>query len=93
MSLFPVAKAESFFGTLLPLFQSQFEEFDSINIHSIWVFGCSQGGERLEGLCGPSTVLDDLFCMVPLVLEMSGLGIPLVDFVGDSVERYDFLYE
>ena len=31
--------------------------------------------------------------MILLVLEMNGFGVPIVDFVGDSVKGHDSLHE
>ena len=47
----------------------------------------------MEGLGGPSTLLGNLFCLVALVLEVSGLGGPLSNLGRDGIERYDLLHE
>ena len=47
----------------------------------------------MEGLSSPSTSLGYLFCLVPIVLEMSGLDIPFINFVRDSVKGHDPFHE
>ena len=94
MSLLSAMKAEPFLGAFPPFFWGQFGQSDHVNIHGVRVFGGSQeGGERLEDLNGPSTLLSDLFDVVPLVLEMGSLGIPVIDFIWDGVKRRDPLHE
>ena len=47
----------------------------------------------MEGLSGPSALLGNLIGAVPLVLEVSGFGIPLIDLIRDDVKRHDPLHE
>ena len=47
----------------------------------------------MKGLGGPSTALRNLISLVSLVLEMSGLVVPLIDLIRDGVEGHDPLYE
>ena len=54
--------------------------FEPLYIHSICVFCLWRGGKGLEGLGGPYTKLSNLVSPIPLVLEVSGLGVPLVNF-------------
>ena len=95
MSFLAASKAKSLFETLFSFFWSKFLDFYYINIHSIGVFGHhSRGrGEGLEGLGGPSTSLNDLFCTIPLVLKVDGLEVPVIDLVWYRVKRYDPLHE
>ena len=73
MSIFVAVEVESLFGTLLLFFRGKFlQEFDCINIYGVGVLGGSGGGEGLKGLSRPSTLLGDLFGMIPLVLEVGG---------------------
>ena len=37
--------------------------------------------------------MSDLLCMVPLVLEVGGFQVPVVDFVWDSIKGHDLLHE
>ena len=95
MSTFAAAKAESLFGALLPFFQSEsLGKFDCVGVHGIGVLDDSGGrGKRLEGLSRPSTSLSDLFGTIPLILEVSHLGVPVIDLVRDSVMGHDPLHE
>ena len=73
MSLSVAVETESLFEAVFLFFWSKLLEFNYINVHGVWVFGHSRrGGERLEGLSGPSTSLSDLLSLVPLVLEVDG---------------------
>ena len=47
----------------------------------------------MEGLSCPSAALGNLVCSVPLVLEVSGLDVPFIDFARDSVQRHDPLHK
>ena len=47
----------------------------------------------MEGLSGPSALLSNLVHTVPLVLEISGLGLSLIDFIRDSVKGHDPLHK
>ena len=87
MPTLAAVEAESMLDTLFLFFWDQFHwKFDHINIYSIEVLDHSRrGGKRLESLSGPSTVLGNLFCSIPLVLEVDSLGIPVIDLIRDSV--------
>ena len=87
MSTFVAVETESFLGTLFMFFWSEFlGEFNHVNIYGIGVFGGSRRrGKRLQGLSGPSTSLSDLFGTVPLVLEVSSLQVPVINFVWDCI--------
>ena len=78
-------KAKSLLEVLLLLFQGQLLWEDGwVYVYGIGVFGGFWGGEGLESLGWPSTLLDDLFSPIPLVLEISGFYVPVVDFVWDG---------
>ena len=92
--LFPVVEAESFFDTFLFLLRGQLQKFHCIYIHSIAVFGCpGGGGERLESLHRSSALLGNLFSMIPLVLEVGGLGVLVINFIWDGVKGYVLLHQ
>ena len=96
MSTFSAAKAESLLGALLSFLGGEFlGEFDCVNVHGVGVFSGSRGrrGKRLESLSRPSTSLSDLLSTIPLVLEVSRLSVPFIDFVGNSVKGHDLLHE
>ena len=96
MSTFSAAKAKSLLGTLLSFLGGEFlGEFDRVNIHGVWVSSGSGGrqGEGLESLGRPSTSLSDLLSTIPLVLEVSCLGVPFVDLIWNGIERHDPLHE
>ena len=95
MPTLAAVEAESLLDTLFLFFWDQFLwKFDHINIYSIEVLDHSRGGgKRLESLSGPSTVLGNLFCSIPLVLEVDSLGIPVIDLIRDSVNGHDLLHE
>ena len=44
-------------------------------------------------MSSPSALLDDVFSAIPLVLEVCGFSVSVVDFIQDYVERHDLLYE
>ena len=83
MSAFMTVEAESLLDTLLSFLRGEFLwEFNHIDVHSIRVFSGSMGcRERLESLGRPSTLLGNLFCMIPLVLEVDGFHVPVINFV------------
>ena len=96
MSTFSASKAKSLLGALLSFFGGEFlGEFDRVNVHGVGVLSGSRGGrgKGLESLGRPSTSLSDLFGTIPLVLEVGRLGVPFVDFVGNSIEGHDPLHE
>ena len=95
MSTPAAMEAESFLSALLMFFQSEFlGEFDHVDVHGVGVFGhFGGGGEGLESLGGPSTSLSNLLCVVPLVLEVGGFQIPVVNFVWDCVKGHDLLHK
>ena len=94
MSAFVTVETESFLGTSLSFFWGHlWGKLDCVNVHGIWVFHSRRRREGLEGLGSSSTLLSDLFCMVLLVLEVSGLGIPIINFIGDSVKGHDLFHE
>ena len=71
MSIFVAFETESLFGTHFSFFWGEFLEFDHIYIHDIGVLGHHSGRrEGLESLGRLSALLGNLFCVVPLVLEM-----------------------
>ena len=47
----------------------------------------------MEGLSGPPTLLNDLLSMIPLILKVSHLRVPFIDFIRDSIEGHDLLHE
>ena len=47
----------------------------------------------MKGLGGPSILLDDLFSMVPLVLEVDGFQVSVIDFIWDCIKGHDLLHE
>ena len=47
----------------------------------------------MESLGGPSTLLGNLLSTLSLVLEISGFGMLLINFVQDSVVGHDLLYK
>ena len=47
----------------------------------------------MEGLDDSFTLLGNLFYTVPVVLEVGGFGIPVIDFIQDGIKRHDPLYE
>ena len=49
--------------------------------------------EGLEGLNSPYATLRNLGYSIPLVLKVSGLGIPLINFSGDRVKGHDLFHE
>ena len=49
--------------------------------------------EGLEGLNSPYATLSNLGYPIPLVLKVSGLGIPLINFSGDRVKGHDLFHE
>ena len=58
------------------------------------VFSHSRGkGKGLESLGRPSASLSDLFCVVPLILEVDCFRVPIIDFVRYSVKGHDPLHE
>ena len=95
MSTFSVTEAKSSLGTLLAFFWGElFGEFDHVNVHGIGVLGGSGGqGKRLEGLSRPPTSLDNLFYTIPLVLEVGGFQVPVINFIWDCVEGHDLLHK
>ena len=89
MSAFATAKAKSLLGALLSfLWGELFGKLDRINVHGVGVLGGSRGGQgkRLESLSRPPTLLSDLLSVIPLVLEVSRLSVPFVNFVGNGIE-------
>ena len=95
MSTFVAMEAKSLFGALFVFFWGKFLwKFDHINIHGIGVLGGSRGqGKRLESLSGPSALLSDLLSTIPLVLEVGGFRVSVVDFIWDCIEGHDPLHE
>ena len=95
MPILAAVEAKSFLGTLLSFFWGQpFWEIDHIDVHSVEVFSHSGGrGESLESLGSPSTLLGNLLCTIPLVLEVSHLDVPFIDFFRDSVKGHDSFHE
>ena len=47
----------------------------------------------MESLDRPSTSLGDLLGAISLILEVGCLGVPVIDFIRDCIERYDLLHE
>ena len=47
----------------------------------------------MESLSRPSTLLENLLSTIPLVLEVGGLGVPVINFVQDHIEKHDLLCE
>ena len=47
----------------------------------------------MESLGRPSVSLSDLLSAIPLVLEVSRLRVPFLDFIRDGVEGHDLLHE
>ena len=47
----------------------------------------------MESLGRPPTSLSNLLSMVPLVLEVGGLGVPVVNFIWDGIKGHDLLHE
>ena len=47
----------------------------------------------MESLRQPSTLLGNLFGVVSLVLEVSGLGVLVIDFIWDGVEGHSSFHE
>ena len=47
----------------------------------------------MEGLSGPSALLSDLFYIVPLVLEVDGFQVSVIDFIWDCIKGHDPLHE
>ena len=47
----------------------------------------------MESLGWPSTLLDNLFCAISLVLEMGHLSIPVVNLIWDGVMGHDLLHK
>ena len=47
----------------------------------------------MEGLGSPPTLLGNLFHTIPLVLEVDGFSIPVVNFIWNGVEGHDSLHE
>ena len=94
-STFVALEAESLLDVLFSLFRGEFlREFDYVNIYGIEVFGSSGGqGDGLEGLSRPSTSLSNLLNTIPLILEVSHLRVPVVNFIWDCVEGHDPLHE
>ena len=72
VSTLAALEAKSLLDALLSFFWSEFLwEFDCINIHGIGISSCSRGRrERLESLSRPSTLLNNLLCMILLILEV-----------------------
>ena len=93
MSAFSASEAKSSLSTAFLFFGGQLGDFDCINIHSIVVFYFQGGGKGLEGLGGPFTLLSDLVSLIPLVLELSSFGVPLINFCRDSVKGYDSFHQ
>ena len=94
MSDFAAVETKSFLCIAFLFFWGHFlQEVDQVDIHSGGVFDYSRGGKRLKGLDGPPAMLGNLFRSVPLVLEVNGLGIPLINLVGDGVKGHDLLHE
>ena len=94
MSLFAALETKSLFEAFLSFFWSEFPDFYEVNIHGIGVFGHrSRGGEGLEGPGRPPASLDNLFCAVPLILEVDGFQIPLINFIQYRVQGHDLLHE
>ena len=76
------SETKSLLETFLSLFWGEFLDFHNINVHSIGVSGYSRGGgEGLESLGRPSTLLGDLFHAVPLVLKMDCFEVPVIDLL------------
>ena len=95
MSAFAAAETKSFLDALFSFFRRELLwKFDHVNVHSIGVFGCSGGrGKRLEGLSSPSTSLSDLLSAIPLVLEVDGFQVLVVNFIWDCIKGHDLLHE
>ena len=47
----------------------------------------------MESLSGPSALLSDLLSTIPLVLEVGGFRVSVVDFIWDCIEGHDPLHE
>ena len=47
----------------------------------------------MEGLGSSSTSLNNLFSMIPLILEVSDFGVPFINFTWDGIEGHDLLHE
>ena len=95
ISTFVTAETESLLCTLLMFFWGELlEEFDHINIHGVMVL-CGPGGrgKRLESLGGPSTLLSNLLCTIPLILEVGGFRVPVINFIWDYVKGHHLLHE
>ena len=95
MSTLSVMETESPFGTALLFLRGQLWKSDCINVHGIGILGHSRegGGEGLEGLSGPSILLGDLFSVIPLVLEVGGFHVPVINFIWDCAKGHDLLHE
>ena len=95
MSASLTMEARSLFGALLVFFWGEFlQKFNCVNIHGVGVFGGSGGqGERLEGLSGSSALLSNLFCTIPLILEVGGFRVPVINFIWDYIKGHDLLHE
>ena len=94
VSAFAAVEAKSFLGTLLMFFRGHsFWELDCVNVHGICVPSCVRRGERLEGLGGPSASLSDLFHVIPLVLEVGGFSVPVINFIWDGIKGHDLLHK
>ena len=93
ISILTAAEAESFLGTFFLLFMGQFWNFNCVYVHGVEVFDSGGRGEGLEGLGGLSTTLGNLVSAVPLVLEMSSFGVPLVDFAWNGVKGHDLFHK
>ena len=77
MSSFVTSETKSLLETFLSLFWGEFLDF-----HDIGVSGHSRrGGEGLERLGRPSTLLSDLFHAVPLVLKMDCFEVPVINLL------------
>ena len=93
MSTLSASETKSLLSISLLLFRGKFWDFDNVHIHGIEVFVFWREGKGLKGLSGSSTVLDDLISLVLLILEMSGLCVPLVNFHEYRVEGHNLLHE
>ena len=82
-------ETQSFFHVVCHLFSREF-----VNIHYIWVWGESGCWHILVdwGLC---SVLSSYYFLysAPLIIKSTGMGIPVLNHGGDSLERVDLLKE
>ena len=47
----------------------------------------------MESLGGPSTLLGNLFSTIPLILEVGGFRVPVVNFIWDGIKGHNLFHE